>query len=57
MKAKSILLEPYYEFQLEIPSQCIGKAMVDLERMKGKFEAPVIEGDAAIITGKAPVAK
>lgn len=57
MKAKSILLEPYYEFQLEIPSQCIGKAMVDLERMKGKFEAPVIEGDAAIIAGKAPVAK
>lgn len=57
MKAKSILLEPYYEFQLEIPSQCIGKAMVDLERMKGKFEAPVIEGDTAIITGKAPVAK
>lgn len=57
MKAKSILLEPYYEFQLEIPSQCIGKAMVDLEIMKGKFEAPVIEGDAAIITGKAPVAK
>lgn len=57
MKAKSILLEPYYEFQLEIPGQCIGRAMVDLERMKSKFEAPVIEGDIAMISGKAPVAK
>lgn len=56
MQASSRLLEPYYTFRLDIPSDCIGRAMTDIDSMSGKSEPPVIEGDKAILTGKAPVA-
>ncbi|MCI7795641.1 MAG: TetM/TetW/TetO/TetS family tetracycline resistance ribosomal protection protein [Lachnospiraceae bacterium] len=49
------LLEPYYTFRLEVPSDSLGRAMADVERMQGKFEAPAQEGDMAILTGSAPV--
>ena len=32
-KAKSILLEPVYEYQLEVPSEMIGRAMSDVQKM------------------------
>jgi small GTP-binding protein len=54
-KAKSVLLEPVYEFKLEIPSTCIGRAMTDIQNMQGRFEAPLIENDTAFLTGTAPV--
>ncbi|MEG2350431.1 MAG: TetM/TetW/TetO/TetS family tetracycline resistance ribosomal protection protein, partial [Hungatella sp.] len=54
-QAQSVLLEPYYEFRLELPERMIGKAMSDIERMKGVFAAPQIEGELAILTGSAPV--
>lgn len=53
--ANSILLEPVYEFQLEIPQEQVGRAMSDIQRRYGSFEPPVIEGDMAYITGTAPV--
>lgn len=56
MQAESVLLEPYYEFTLEIPAQMTGRAMTDLERMKAKMTAPEIEGDTALLRGKAPAA-
>ncbi|MBQ7797007.1 MAG: TetM/TetW/TetO/TetS family tetracycline resistance ribosomal protection protein [Lachnospiraceae bacterium] len=49
------LLEPYYAFRLEVPSESIGRAMADVERMQGKFDAPKQEGDMAILEGNAPV--
>ena len=52
--ANSILLEPVYEFQLEIPQEQVGRAMSDIQRRYGSFEPPVIEGDMAYITGTAP---
>lgn len=55
MKANSILLEPMYDFVLEIPSECTGRAMTDLERLSAVFEPPVIEKENTIIMGKAPV--
>lgn len=55
MKAKSKLLEPFYEFFLEIPADQIGRALTDLERMGANFNAPEIEGDMSIVHGKAPV--
>lgn len=55
MKAESVLLEPYYDFELVIPADCVGRAMTDLEKMKASFAAPVIEGENATITGNAPV--
>lgn len=54
-QAKSVLLEPIYDFSLEIPSDKVGRAMTDIQNMKGSFEAPLMEGDMAVITGTAPV--
>ena len=54
-QAKSVLLEPVYDFSLEIPSDKVGRAMTDIQNMKGSFEAPLMEGDMAVITGTAPV--
>lgn len=55
MKAESVLLEPFYGFVLEIPSENVGRALTDLDRMKAVFGAPEIEGENAVIQGKAPV--
>ncbi len=55
MKAESVLLEPYYEFRLEIPADCVGRAMTDVEGMHGFIKPPVIEGEQAVLTGTAPV--
>lgn len=55
-KAKSILLEPYYSFRLEIPADTVGRAMNDIQKMKGNFEQPEIYGDMAVIEGTVPVA-
>lgn len=55
-KAKSILLEPYYSFRLEIPADTVGRAMTDIQRMNGSFNPPEVNGDMAILTGIAPVA-
>ena len=54
-KAKSILLEPVYEFELEVPSEMVGRAMTDIQKMYGNFSAPQIEGETAILKGTAPV--
>lgn len=56
-KAKSILLEPYYEFRLEVPNDVIGRAMSDIQKMKGTFGAPETEGEMTILTGTAPVSE
>jgi len=55
-KANSILLEPIYEFQLEVPTDKIGRAMSDIQRMHGSFLPPFPKEKFTIITGKAPVA-
>ena len=55
-EASSILLEPYYQFRLEVPEKMVGRAITDLERMRGTFEGPVVAGEAAVLTGTAPVA-
>ena len=49
------LLEPYYRFRLEIPSETVGRAMADLDRMQASFEGPQMEGEFAVLTGSAPV--
>ncbi len=55
MQAESILLEPYYEFRLEIPQNLVGRAMTDIEKMHGTMTGPFIEGKNSVITGNAPV--
>jgi len=56
MKAKSVLLEPYYRFRLELPADCVGRAMTDISRMNGSFKPPELTDGIAILTGTAPVA-
>ena len=56
MQADSVLLEPWYEFVLEVPAQTAGRAMTDIERMQGKITAPEIREDTAVLRGRAPVA-
>ena len=56
-KAESVLLEPYYQYRLEVPAEMVGRAMSDLQRMHGKFELPVQEDGTAVLQGDAPVSK
>lgn len=56
-KAKSILLEPYYEFRLELPGETIGRAMADIQKMQGNFLPPETEEEMTILRGTAPVSK
>ncbi len=57
MHAKSVLLEPYYKFRMELPTEAVGRAMTDVERMCGKCSAPEASGDGMMLCGSAPVAK
>lgn len=53
--AKSILLEPYYDFVLEIPNENVGRAMSDIQLMHGAFNPPELDGEMSVLTGSAPV--
>ncbi len=55
MQAQSILLEPYYDFTLELPDECVGRAMSDIQRMNGTDEPPSRVLTARFLTGTAPV--
>lgn len=54
-KARSVLLEPVYEYRLEVPSDIVGRAMTDIQKMYGTFQGPEIEGEMSVLTGVAPV--
>ena len=54
-QAESVLLEPYYEFRLEVPEWAVGRAMTDIDAMHGTFEPPISDGETAVITGSVPV--
>ena len=54
-EAGCVLLEPYYAFRLEVPSENLGRAMADLDRMQCEFSAPEQDGSMALLTGTAPV--
>lgn len=56
MQAESVLLEPVFSFTLEVPTGQLGRAMSDIQRMQGRFDAPLTEGDFTTITGSAPAA-
>ena len=50
------LLEPWYDFTLELPACAVGRAMADVQRMCGAFDAPETLGDTARLRGRLPVA-
>ena len=54
MQAKSQLLEPWYAFQLTVPTEVIGRAITDIRAMGGKFEAPEPVGSNSVLSGTVP---
>ena len=57
MQAKSVLLEPWYDFDLTTPAEQIGRAITDIRTMGGEFEAPETAGDESVLRGKVPAAE
>ena len=55
MCAKSVLLEPWYAFRLEVPTVSVGRAMTDLQRMGADFQPPETAGEMSALTGSVPV--
>lgn len=55
MRAKSVLLEPWYDFRLVVPMDNLGRAINDIQQMGGRFDAPETVGDTALLAGSAPV--
>ncbi len=54
-KAESVLLEPWYDFTLKLPTECVGRAMTDLQQMHGEFSPPETLDNGSVIHGSAPV--
>ena len=53
-KAKSVLLEPYYEFEMELLPEHVGRAMMDIQKRSGTFEPPVADGEISILKRVCP---
>ena len=56
MQAETVLLEPFYDFTLELPPDCVGRAMADIQTMGGTVEGPEGQGELSVLTGRAPAA-
>ena len=55
MQAESVLLEPWYDVRLELPADCVGRAMSDLQMKAGRLLPPELNGEEAVLTGSVPV--
>ena len=55
MEAESILLEPWYDFRLELPAPQVGRAMTDLQQMNARLNPPETVGEEAVLTGAVAV--
>ncbi len=57
MQAKSVLLEPWYDMVLTVPTEQIGRAITDVRAMGGRFDPPEAEGGFSTLTGAIPASK
>jgi len=57
MQAKSVLLEPWYDFVLTMPRTQIGRAITDIRAMGGEFDAPEEKGGLSVLKGIVPAAE
>ncbi len=57
MRAGCELLEPYYRFRLEVPSEAVGRAMADLQTKSAEFEIESSDGILTCIQGRGPVSE
>ena len=52
-----MLLEPWYHFELEVPGECVGRALSDATRMGAEYEPPTMAGDRATLVGRVPASE
>lgn len=57
LEAQGVLLEPYYDFRLELPQAAVGRAMTELGQMGARFDAPRQEKGRAVLLGSGPVSE
>ncbi len=57
MNSESILLEPWYDFKLEVPNESVGRALNDIQQMCGEFEPPASNEKMSVILGSAPISE
>ena len=57
MQAKSVILEPWYDFTLTVPTEAIGRAITDIRAMGGRFDAPEADGAFSTLSGSLPAAE
>ena len=57
MQAQSVLLEPWYDFTLTMPTEQIGRAITDFKAMGGQMDAPEAQGGISTLTGQVPAAE
>jgi predicted RNA-binding protein with PIN domain len=57
MEAKSVLLEPWYDFVLTMPTEHIGRAITDIRAMGGEFDAPEAAGTDSTLKGLVPASE
>ena len=57
MQAKSVLLEPWYDFTLTMPTETVGRAITDIRAMGGEFDAPEARENLSTLKGKVPASE
>ncbi len=57
MQAENQLLEPWYDFEITVPTENIGRVMTDIQKMSGNFDSPDTTGDLSVLKGRAPVSE
>ena len=57
MQAKSVLLEPWYDFTLTMPTESIGRAITDIRAMSGEFDSPEADGSISTLKGIVPASE
>lgn len=57
MHAANVLLEPWYDFRLELPGECLGRALADLTDKQAEMKTPVFEDERAVVAGSVAVSR
>jgi len=57
MQANSVLLEPWYDFTLTVPTESVGRAITDIRAMGGEFDAPETKDTVSILKGIVPASE
>ena len=57
MQAKSQLLEPWYRFELTLPTPQVGRAITDIRGMSGRFDSPETVGELSVLRGSVPASE